>query len=321
MKTLILTEILEIFNFYFISFRITSIHITSKESIKNINISMVFAPFYSAEDISIYNADTVDFMKSIDDGSIDLTVTSPPYDALRDYTSESSWTWEKFQAVALDLHRITKTGGAVVWNVTDQTHQGSESGSSFRQALFFMECGFKLADTMIYKKANPGGARGSNKTYTQCFEYMFVLSKGDLKKHNLIKDRPNKRPGKQSGGGRRNKDSTIAKTTVYESEEFGRRFNIWEYATQTDKFSGQHPAPFPIKLAEDHIISWSDPGDMIFDPFSGSGTTMVAAWRQKRRGIGVDISADYSELAEKRLKAEIELKNSLTYSWVTLPKV
>jgi len=262
-----------------------------------------------AEGITLFNADTVDFMASLDNDSVDLTVTSPPYDALRDYTSESAWTWDKFEAVAVQLYRITKPGGVVVWNVTDQTHEGSESGSSFRQALFFMEAGFKLADTMIYKKANPGGARGSNKTYIQCFEYMFVFSKGPLKTYNLIKDRPNKRPGKQSGGGRRNKDSTLADTKVYESEEFGRRFNLWEYPTQTDEFSGQHPAPFPLKLAEDHIISWSNPGDTIFDPFSGSGTTALAALRNKRRAIGVDISAEYTEIAVARIKEATALSD------------
>jgi DNA modification methylase len=143
-------------------------------------------PYYTNESTQIFCADNVIFANTILTDSVSLTVSSPPYDALRDYTSEVSWNFEKFKCLATELYRITKPGGVVVWNVADQTINGSETGSSFRQALYFMECGFNLADTMIYKKANPGGARGSNKTYIQCFEYMFVLSKGAIKTHNLI---------------------------------------------------------------------------------------------------------------------------------------
>ncbi len=272
---------------------------------------MTFTPVFDDGNAQLYAANNIEFMASLGDGAVDLTVTSPPYDALRDYTSDTDWTWGKFEAVARGLYRITKPGGVVVWNVSDQTKNGSESGSSFRQALFMIDCGFNLADTMIYKKANPGGARGSNKTYIQCFEYMFVFTKGPLLTYNLIKDRANKRPGKQKGGGKRNKDSSIGSTVSYESDEFGRRFNIWEYATQGDEYSSQHPAPFPYKLAEDHIISWSNENDVIFDPFSGSGTTALAAINNKRRAIGVDISPEYTKLASARLADAVRELESL----------
>lgn len=271
-----------------------------------------YQPFYSEDGANLYVGNNIEFIKSLDDDSVDLTVTSPPYDALRNYTNEADWTWDKFEAVASGLYRITKPGGVVMWNVNDQTSDGSESGSSFRQALFLMDCGFKLADTMIYKKANPGGARGSNKTYIQCFEYMFLFSKGPLKTYNLIKDRPNKRPGVQKGGGKRNKDSSIGSTVAYESEEFGRRFNLWEFATQTDEYSSQHPAPFPLKLAEDHVLSWSNEGDVVFDPFSGSGTTALAAIINNRQAIGVDISEEYTKIAASRLQEAAKARQSLS---------
>lgn len=272
----------------------------------------LFHPLYSGIGADIYVGNNIDFIASLEDSSVNLTVTSPPYDALRSYTNETDWTWDKFEAVAKGLYRVTAPGGVVMWNVSDQTLDGSESGSSFRQALFMMDCGFKLADTMIYKKANPGGARGSNKTYIQCFEYMFVFSKGPLATHNLIKDRLNKRPGAQKGGGKRNKDSSIGATVQYESEEFGRRFNVWEFATQMDEYASQHPAPFPYKLAEDHVLSWSNEGDVVFDPFSGSGTTALAAVKNGRRAIGVDISVEYSKIAAERIEAASKEKADLS---------
>lgn len=96
--------------------------------------------------------DCVELMKEIPDDFIDLTVTSPPYDNLRDYNNEMTWNFEKFKEVAKELFRITKPGGVVVWVVGDATIKGSETGTSFRQALFFKDCGFNLHDTMIYKK-------------------------------------------------------------------------------------------------------------------------------------------------------------------------
>jgi DNA modification methylase len=258
-------------------------------------------PLYTSGDATLYCADNLQVLSLLSNDSVDLTVTSPPYDSLRDYTGDGEWNVAKFEHLARELYRATVSGGVVVWNIADQTINGSESGSSFRQALYFMDCGFLLADTMIYKKANPGGARGSNKTYTQCFEYMFILSKGPLKTHNLIADRPNKRPGSHVGGGKRQKNGQIGATKRMISEDCGRRFNIWEYPTQTDSFSERHPAPFPLALAEDHILSWSNHGDLVFDPFSGSGTTVIAAIMHGRQAIGVDISEEYTWLARERL--------------------
>lgn len=255
--------------------------------------------------ISLHVQDCVSFTSSLPESSVNLTVTSPPYDDLRSYTGDGQWNFEQFAALAEQLYRVTADGGVVVWNVSDQTKDGSESGSSFRQALHFMQVGFKLADTMIYKKANPGGARGSNKTYIQCFEYMFVFSKGKLTTYNLLQDRPNKRPGTQKGGGRRNKDGSVAETVAYTSSEFGRRFNLWEYPTQPDEYSAKHPAPFPLQLAVDHILSWSNEGDLVFDPFLGSGTTATAALLNKRRCIGVDVSDEYAAIAAARVRAAI----------------
>lgn len=101
---------------------------------------------------TIYNEDCLATMRKMPDNYVDLTVTSPPYDNMRKYDNFSF----DFHSVAQELYRITQQGGVVVWVVGDQTKNGSESGTSFKQALYFKETvGFKLYDTMIYRKSNP----------------------------------------------------------------------------------------------------------------------------------------------------------------------
>ena len=251
----------------------------------------------------IYCGDNVELCKQLDDCSIDLTVTSPPYDNLRDY---KGYSWD-FESLAKELYRVTKDGGVVVWVVGDATIKGSETGTSFKQALYFVDCGFKLHDTMIYKKSGVG-ACGSNYCYWQAFEYMFVLTKGKIKTVNRIKDRENK-SFKQLEGKRIEKDrrkqngeqKTSARNLI--RHEYGIRDNVWEYNigcfTNDDKTG--HPAPFPEHLANDHIISWSNEGDVVLDPFMGSGTTAKMALLNKRNYIGFEISEEYCEIAKERI--------------------
>jgi len=248
----------------------------------------------------IYNMDCLEGLKLLDDNSIDLTVTSPPYDNLRTY---KGFSWD-FEGVAKELYRVTKDGGVVVWVVGDATIKGSETGTSFKQALYFMECGFNLHDTMIYEK-NGAGAVGSNKCYLQNFEYMFVFSKGKINTFNLIYDRENKVVGSMKTNTNRDKFTADngRKYREIETKKFGRRFNVWKYEQTSghDEFSKKHPAPFPEQLAQDHILSWSNEGDLVLDPFMGSGTTAKMAKLNNRNYIGFEISKDYCDLAEKRI--------------------
>lgn len=249
----------------------------------------------------IYNMDCVEGMKQLPNDSIDLTVTSPPYDNLRKY---NGFSWD-FEATARELYRVTKHGGVVVWVVNDATIKGSETGTSFRQALFFKECGFNLHDTMIYQKA--GCALPSPNRYLQCFEFMFVLSKGKPKAYNLICDRKNRfeRWGKTKKI--READGSFSVREAKPFKEFGRRYNIWRYVTggqgnsATDSNVFRHPAVFPEQLAADHILSWSNPGDTVLDPFMGSGTTAKMAMLADRNFIGFEISAEYCDIANKRI--------------------
>ena len=255
------------------------------------------------QDVTLYHGDCAQVMaERIPDGSIDLTVTSPPYDNLRVY---NGYTFD-FEAIAAQLWRVTKPGGVVVWVVGDATINGSETGTSFRQALHFMALGFNLHDTMIYQKV--AGATGSNNAYWQAFEFMFVLSKDTPSAINLIVDRRNaKSPGSvREIAGHRHQDGNKKGSRDWERKPMGIRFNIW----QIDAPNGidrdvDHPAQFPEALARDHILSWSNPGNVVLDPMMGSGTTGKMAALTGRQFIGIDISAEYVELARQRI-AKVE---------------
>jgi len=240
----------------------------------------------------IYCENCLDTMKSIDNDSIDLVLTSPPYDNLREYNGYEF----KFEAIAKELYRIIKKGGVLVWVVSDETKKGSETGTSFKQALYFKDCGFNLHDTMIYEKS--GMAYPDSTRYHQVFEYMFILSKGMPKTVNLIKDRENKFVGTMGG----NKRGGLCKR-----EKFGARFNVWRYAngrdnSSKDRIAFKHPAIFPESLAEDHIITWSSENDLVYDPFMGSGTTAKMAFKNNRNYIGSEISDEYVKIAETRIE-------------------
>lgn len=254
----------------------------------------------------LINMNCLDGMKLMDDNTVDLTVTSPPYDDLRKYKGYSF----DFEPIARELYRVTKDGGVVVWIVGDATKDGSESGTSFKQALYFMEIGFKLHDTMIYIK-NGGLNSGSLKAYQQKFEYMFVFSKGTPKTVNLIKDRPNKYVEDRIKKKKQKDGSYIEQH--FKTEEFGTRYNYWIYDTGSgkstkDKIAFNHPAPFPEKLAEDHILSWSDEGDIVFDPFMGSGTTAKMASLNNRKWIGFEMSEEYCEIIKNRIGSNHNMK-------------
>ena len=242
----------------------------------------------------IYNEDCLETMARMPDGFVDLTVTSPPYDDLRTY---EGYTFD-FEEVARGLFRVTKVGGVVVWVVGDQTINGSETGTSFKQALFFKEIGFDIGDTMIWQKSNPFNF-GSNYFYPQSFEYMFVLCKGSPNVPSLIRDRKIKSRGKVFKQLRRGGDDKMEyDDKLIVLADVGKRYNVWNIPVQS---TAGHPAPFPEKLARDHVISWSNKGDLVYDPFMGSGTTAKVCKQNHRNFIGSEISQKYVNIANQRL--------------------
>lgn len=256
---------------------------------------------------NIYNIDCVQGMRLLHDCCIDLTVTSPPYDNLRKY-NDFSWNFEE---TAKELFRITKEGGVVVWVVGDATIKGSETGTSFRQALYFKECGFNLHDTMIYAKVNP--IPQNHNRYEQCFEYMFVLSKGKPKTFNALREATKHSGSTRNWGARIFLDDKQCRRHREESEyreikPTKIKSNIFYYPVGCGRGTG-HPAVFPKQLATDQILSWSNPGDIVFDPFAGSGTTAVASVETDRKYLGFEISKEYCNIANNRIsKAEEQEK-------------
>ena len=249
----------------------------------------------------IFNEDCLKTMVKMPDNFIDLTITSPPYDDLREY---NGYTFE-FEKIARELYRVTKEGGVLVWVVGDATIKGDETGSSFKQALYFKEVGFNLHDTMIWFKPNSFNF-GSNSCYRQSFEYMFVFSKGKTKKINLIKDIPTKLKGQKVKGARKHANGVRDVVPDFVVGDYKKRNNVWEIPVGTS--NNGHPAIFPEKLAEDHILSWSKEGDLVYDPMIGSGTVAKMALLNGRKFIGSEISKEYWEEANKRIKPHIQQK-------------
>ncbi len=255
----------------------------------------------------IYCEDCLETMSRMPDNFVDLTVTSPPYDNLRDYNGFSF----DFAPIAKELFRVTKEGGVVVWVVNDATINGSETGTSFRQALFFMECGFKLHDTMIYQNDR---MPLNNNRYEPKFDFMFVLVKGKLKTFNPILEETkyNGQVNRYDTGEKHKakfdkKAKRYVEGKVYTIKEKKIKGNVWYIPsgwckTSTDKIAFNHPAIFPEKLARDHILSWSNKGDLIYDPFMGSGTTAKMATLNDRNYIGSEISSEYCGISNKRIK-------------------
>ena len=232
-------------------------------------------------------------MARMEDNFIDLTVTSPPYDNLRTY---NGYIFD-FESIAKELYRVTKEGGVLVWVVGDATIKGSETGTSFKQALHFKECGFNLHDTMIWSKPNPIPTQSTR--YQQGFEFMFVFTKGKLKSFNPIKTES------KCKGVKIKKHRAITDGHNYNEEGYytvsAEKIidNVWSIANVKNKT--KHKAIFPEKLVKDHIISWSNKNDIVYDCFMGSGTTAKMALLSKRNYIGSEISEEYCKIADERL--------------------
>ena len=266
----------------------------------------------------VHHMSCIDGMKEMDAESVNLVVTSPPYDQLRAYNDSSSWTFEVFTQVADQIIRVLKPGGVICWNVADavmEVHKGqgtSKSGTSFRQCLYFQDNGLNFHDNLIYAKHGPRFASNDKSTrYSNVYEYVFVMSKGTPEHCHLLKDRPNKTAGltgtRGGGGGRNAKTGEIIKNDKSKKRttpELGIRFNIWTISNvfgttgQSDRRAYEHPALMPNGLAGDCIRSYSNEGDLVLDPFMGSGTTARQAYSLDRNYIGFEIDDTYHKLCE-----------------------
>lgn len=246
----------------------------------------------------IYNIDCLEGMKNLPDNCIDLIVTSPPYDNLRTYKGFCF----QFEDIAKEIYRIMKPTGIVVWIVGDKIDKGNKSLTSFKQCLFFQSIGFKVHDIMIYRKKNTPFMRSN--AYTNCYEFMFILAKDKVATFNPLKTKT-ARSGYEMLVAGKKADGINNKVMGHLNEEKVLT-NIWEYAvglggSTNDKVAFKHPAIFPEKLAQDHILSWSNEGDVVLDPFSGSGTTAKMAKICHRHYLGFEISPEYTDISRQRL--------------------
>lgn len=263
-------------------------------------------PYYQDErsGITIYCGDCRDILPELE--PVDMVVTSPPYGEIRDYIGYQPLD---LCGVIRDLAAVIKRGGVIMWNTSDQVIDGSETGESFRHALTAIDAGLRLHDTMIY--CRDGVTFPDNNRYHPAFEYMFIFSNGSPRNFNGIKDRKNKDAGRSVHGTQREKDGTTKRISQYGAKipEVGLRFNWWVLNTASQETPGahEHPARMPFRMAKDHILTWSCPGDLILDPFMGSGTTLRAAKDLGRRAIGIEIEEKYCAIARDRLRQEVLL--------------
>lgn len=272
-------------------------------------------PYFSVNDINVYNSNCLDYLTTLPDNSIKFTLTSPPYDDIRNYQGYSF----PFEEIAQELWRTTKVGGVVAWNVADATVKGSETGTSMRQALYFMSLGFRLHDTMIYAKKNPMPASVSSKRYHQAWEYIFILSKDAPETFNPIMVKA-KFGHLEANMKHRGTDGEL-KYKKTKRNEFTKVKNILEYSvggghSTKDKVAFKHPALMPEQLAADMISTWTDPGDEIFDPFSGAGTTAKMCHVLGRKFHGTEMSLEYCDIIKERIETYID-----STKVVALPKI
>lgn len=275
----------------------------------------------------LYNQDCLATMQQIDDNSVDMVLTSPPYDDLRTYNKHLSGNRTEyngysfpFEQIAQELFRIVKKGGVVVWVVGDATNKGSETGTSFRQALYFKECGFDLYDTMIYQKT--GTPFPQKDRYNQIFEYMFIFSKGKPNTFNPIMKKNVTAGAVRHSRKFRNADGEMVDGFNGKPiNEYGVDNNVWimrngMYKSTKDIVAFEHPAIFPEELAVRHVVSWTKENDLIYDPFMGSGTTAKAAIQLKRNWIGSEIDKGYCDICEKRLNG-VAIQETLFDEFIT----
>lgn len=265
-------------------------------------------PSYDENNIRVYNDDCLNYLKTLPDETIKFVLTSPPYDNIRNYKGYSF----PFEEIAKELYRTVKKGGVVAWNVADATVNGSETGTSMRQALYFMSLGFRLHDTMIYAKKNPMPASVSSKRYHQAWEYIFILSKDTPETFNPIMVKA--KYGDAQANMKHRGENGELKYHKTKRNEFTKVRNIFEYSiggghSTKDKVAYGHPALMPEQLASDMISTWTNPNDEVFDPFAGAGTTAKVCYVLGRKFVGTEISNEYCDLIQQRIKNFINSEN------------
>lgn len=266
----------------------------------------IYRTSQSAPTDEILVGDAVETLSELEDESIHLTVFSPPYDDIRDYNKK--WNLD-YEALGSELNRVTVDGGVCAVVIGDGTKNFAKSLTTFRWAINWCDnCDWKLFECCIYKRhGNPGA--WWTKRFRVDHEYILIFFKG--KKPRFFNKEPLKvdsiHAGKRFSGTDRLTNGGFKRIEPKPVNKRKCRGTIWNYSTSNtegNKIKLKHPATYPDQLASDLIKCFSDKGDIVLDPMSGSGTTCVMANKLNRRYLGIEINPEYRDIAVNRLELE-----------------
>lgn len=250
-------------------------------------------------------ADAIEHASTLASDSVDLVLFSPPYDGVRDY--RGNWTLD-LPALGSELLRVVKDGGFAVMVIADGTKNQRKSMTTFRTAVAWEDAGWSLFESVIYSRDGRPGAWWATR-FRVDHEHILMFYKGKRPRpvthHDGLRV-PSKHAGKKWTGTQRLTDGTLVKTSATVAADKCRG-TIWHYATSNsegNRTKAKHPATFPDALARDVILALSAPGDVVYDPMMGSGTSVVIAAQEGRRWLGNDFFAEYVEIAQQRLAVE-----------------
>lgn len=263
----------------------------------------------------ILQGDVLKALKSIENGSVDLVVSSPPYNIGKIYERDQSRSLEDYKAwqtkVVDAICQKIKPSGSVCWQVGSYVKNSEVYPLDILFYELFKKNGFKLRNRIIWR-FNFG--LNSDRRFSGRYETVLWFTKSDDYKFNLDPVRiPQLYPGK------RHSKSKGAKAGLPSGNPKGKNpSDYWEFSAEKDFLENpvweipnvkanhpektEHPCQFPIELAERCVLALSSPGDLVLDPFVGTGAAVLAAVKQSRRAIGIDRDPTFVKLARARLK-------------------
>ena len=264
---------------------------------------------------SIYCNDAADTMGGWPENSVDLSIFSPPYDDIRTYGQDEPNKVDLHQ-IGLAAYRVTKPGGIVAMVIQDQTKDFAKSLTSFRTTVDWADnIGFRLFECVIYNRPGKPGAWW-NQRFRVDHEYIMIFLKGERPKY--FNKEPLKIPAKYAGhvwsGTQRLTNGKLIPIERTEQKKLKCPGTVWTMGastTERNPLKTKHPAPFPDKLAENLILCFSQPGELVVDFMCGSGTTLRMAQKHGRDFIGVDNSLEYCKLSQQMLELESNRQNAV----------
>jgi site-specific DNA-methyltransferase (adenine-specific) len=252
-------------------------------------------PYFKGNNILIYKEDILK-IGSIPDSSVDLIITSPPYNVDIHYNSHNdNLTYEDYLEFTRKwiqkCYDLAKDDGRFCLNIPLDKNKGGQQAVGADITRIAKDIGWRYHSTIIWNEGNIsrrtawGSYMSASAPYVIApVEVILVLYKNSWKKN---------------GGSRKN--------DITKQEFMGWTNGVWTFNGQSKKGAGGHPAPFPIELPRRCIKLFSFIGDTVLDPFVGSGSTLIAAYLHNRKGIGVDVDKHYCDIAISRLKQEAKI--------------